>query len=197
MAFDTNAALRTLLGLEPDATEADIQAAMEAQQDDEPDEQVTTTGDSGEDEADDATGSPGDSGSTTGEPSATVVPEGAVLVDASAWARVQQDATRGAAARAAQISAERTAFLDAAQREGRITRTSRLKHWEPMLRLGGDPERLARETIGSFPKNHAVPVDEVGYGDDTANIDAASSYDMSWLTPNERTRVNAARGTER
>lgn len=190
MAFDQNAALRTLLGLEPDASDEDVQAALEQRENDEPDEEVTTTGDQTEEETE-------DSGETVAPASPAEVPEGAVLVDASAWSQVQRDAAAGRQARQEQVSAERTSYLDTAQREGRITRASRA-NWAAQLALGGEAERLARQTVASFPKNTAVPVEELGHAtDDAVNGLAGSDYPENWLTPNERARVAAARGTER
>lgn len=194
MAFDANAALREMLGLDPDAPDSDVETAFEQREDDTPDEDVTGTGsedDTGDDSSTVDGGQPDGNGDTaTGAPA---VPEGAVLVDASAWRTVQDQARQGAAAAARQTKEDREAFLAQAKRDGRITQASEA-NWRAQLELGGQAEKLARQTIASFPKNTAVPVSELGHGGTGEDQDTGSAYPEGWLTPIERQRVLSARG---
>ena len=60
------------------------------------------------------------------------------------------------------------------------------------------PDAALRASLATFITRAAVPVEELGHAtDDAVNGLAGSDYPENWLTPNERARVAAARGTER
>ena len=104
---------------------------------------------------------------------APAVPEGAVVVDAAAFADLQAAAAAGATARAEQNAARRDGIIAAAIQEGRIGPASR-DTWRAHLDKDEDG---AKALLESLPKN-TIPVTEIGRSDE---VEADSTaYPAHW-----------------
>jgi hypothetical protein len=98
----------------------------------------------------------------------TVVPDGAMLVDAAAFARLQEDAAQGAAAREQQTRERRDQIVATAVREGRIAPAARTT-WRAQLDANEDGTAAL---LASLPKN-TIPVTELGYTADNDDPESA------------------------
>lgn len=162
---DLSDELRTRLGLDADADDAAILAALDAR---------VSTGD-GDDGNDD--GGENDGGNAESAPAAPVagqsnaLPDGAVVIDAEQLAALRSAAEAGAAARAQQQNEARAAVLNKAIREGKFP-PSRREHYAKLLEA--DPEGTAAFIDSLAPG--VVPVNEVGYG--ISNADRGESDDV-------------------
>lgn len=96
------------------------------------------------------------------------LPEGAVVIDATVLAGLQENARLSADARAAQDTARRDAIVATALREGRITSASR-DTWRAELDTN---EAGTTALLASMAKN-TVPVEEIGNSDTITSSDAA------------------------
>lgn len=105
-------------------------------------------------------------------------PEGAVVLDAAAYAELRENAAQGAQARAEQVAARRDAVVASALREGRITSDSR-DRWR--AQLDKDEEGITT-LLESFPKNTATPVTELGHADTVTNAEDALYAAAGWGT---------------
>lgn len=96
------------------------------------------------------------------------LPEGIVTVDANLWAETQENARRGAEARAQQDKDRRDGIIAKALADGRISPTSK-DHFRKML---DTDEAGTTAALASLQENRALPVDEIGNAigepDDTA-----------------------------
>lgn len=101
-------------------------------------------------------------------PAAASVTENTVVMDAAAFAELQQNAQLGAAARAEQTNDRRDSIVDRALEEGRIAPASRAT-WREAL---DENEERTAALLNTFPKN-TVPVDVIGHSDDVLDGDAA------------------------
>jgi ATP-dependent protease ClpP protease subunit len=101
------------------------------------------------------------------------VPEGAIVVDAAAFAELQRSAAAGVTALEAIDSARRDGIIDAAIREGRIAPAAR-DTWRPQLDTN---ESGAVAILATLPKN-TVPVTEIGHAD--VSTEADDSYPANW-----------------
>jgi ATP-dependent protease ClpP protease subunit len=99
----------------------------------------------------------------------TTLPEGVVAMDAAALQELQAQAALGAQARAQQESDRRDAIVKDALKEGRITAASSAD-WR--ARLDKDEDEFTK-VLASFPKNSAMPTDEIGHSDKVTDADDA------------------------
>lgn len=87
---------------------------------------------------------------------------GTIVVDAAAFAQLQANAAQGVAAFEAQQSAERTALVSAAVKDGRIAPAGR-EAWLTALSTGPDGARKATaDALAALPKN-TIPVAPIGH----------------------------------
>jgi ATP-dependent protease ClpP protease subunit len=100
-------------------------------------------------------------------------PEGTIIVDAAAFASLQQSAQAGVTALAAQDSDRRDGIVNAAIKEGRIAPSARTK-WRAHL---DRDETSAAELLSTLPKN-TIPVTEIGKSDEPGESD--SLYANAW-----------------
>lgn len=103
---------------------------------------------------------------------AAALPEGTVAIDATVLAQLQQNAQRGAEARAEQDKARRDGIVANALKTGRITAASK-DDWR--ARLDKDETGFA-EVLAGLPEN-TVPVDEIGHASAVVEDDA---YPAHW-----------------
>lgn len=136
------AKLRDALGLTPDASDIEVQAALAASG-------VTPTA----------------APATVTPPPAPAVPEGLVLVDAEQLAALQVAATSGAEARAQQLTDRREQLVTAAVQSGRIA-PARRDHW--ISQLAADP---GAETVLASLAPGLIPVSASGYAGEADNED--------------------------
>jgi hypothetical protein len=105
-------------------------------------------------------------------PASAALPEGLVAVDASVLAQLQQNAQRGAEARAEQDKERREGLIATALTTGRIT-TASADEWRS--RLAKDESGFAA-VLASLPEN-IVPVEEIGHASAVVTDDA---YPAHW-----------------
>lgn len=105
---------------------------------------------------------------TTKAKAGTVVPEGALVVDKAAYAKLQDDATAGRKAMESIDATRRDGIIADALKTGRITAESKDK-WR--AQLDNDEEGIAA-IIASMPAN-TVPVEEIGHADNLTSADDA------------------------
>lgn len=104
------------------------------------------------------------------------VPEGMVLVDAKAWATVQETTTAMKARLEDEAKARKTNSIEAAVRAGKIEK-SRMEFWS--TKWDADPEGTA-QTLASLQS--VLPVTEIGHGGGGDDIDPAvtQGYPEGW-----------------
>ena len=103
---------------------------------------------------------------------AAALPEGTVAIDSTVLAQLQQNAQRGAEARAEQDKARRDGIVADALKTGRITSASK-DDWR--ARLDKDETGYA-DVLSSLPEN-TVPVEEIGHASAVVDDDA---YPAHW-----------------
>lgn len=193
--------LRASLGLSEDATEKEVAAALKEAQEllasdsDEEDEESDEDEDEDEDgddddepaEDDDDDADEDDDDEPTGDDD---VEAGTVRVDAGTLKELKKNSDMGVKARKTQLKKEREDALTAAVKDGKFPR-GRKSHWRKLWK--NDPEGT-KAAIDGLEKN-LIPVDERGSSeqDDVEGGDGAGTYDPSWLSPNERQRIDAAK----
>lgn len=191
--------LRASLGLSEDATEKEVAAALkeasellasdsdedddESDEDDDEDEEV----DDDEDDEDSDDDDEDDDDAPGGDDD---VEAGTVRVDKGTLDELKKNSDMGVKARKEQLKKEREDELSAAVKAGKFPR-ARKGHWRKLWK--NDPEGT-KAAIGELEPN-LVPVDERGSGesDDVEAGDGAGTYDSSWLSPDERQRIAAAK----
>lgn len=182
----TDEALRRL-GLEPGASEEDINAAilqLNAQQDEggtdgNEDSQPETPSDdpaaqpatAPEEEAPEGTESEG----TTPESSTAQIPEGMTLIDEATLSELRQGVAAARQLQDRESERERNAFLDQAVRAGKFPR-SRRGHYEKLWAADADG---TRQLIDSLAEG-VVPVDETGSPGGEADPAVQAAYPDSW-----------------
>ncbi|MSS84975.1 peptidase [Actinomycetaceae bacterium WB03_NA08] len=97
-----------------------------------------------------------------------VLPEGAIVVDETAYAQLQDDAAAGRKAMDTIDAQRRDSIIADALKSGRITAESKDK-WR--AQLDNDEEGITA-IIASMPKN-TVPVEEIGHSDSLTSADDA------------------------
>ena len=102
-------------------------------------------------------------------PAVAALPEGAVVVDATVLAELQQNARQGAEARAEQDRTRRDGIVATALREGRITAVSQ-DTWRKQL---DENEAGTSALLASLAQNAAVPVAEIGHSDTLTSAEDA------------------------
>lgn len=105
---------------------------------------------------------------------AAVLPAGIVTVDANLWAETQENARRGAEARAQQDKDRRDGIIAKALEDGRISPTSSA-HFRTML---DDNEAGTTAALASLQPNTALPVDEIGHA--VGEADDSTAYPAHW-----------------
>lgn len=148
--------IRTRLGLDADADDAAVLAALDAQ--------MST----------DAPAAPAAEPAAPAAPAAEPVnalPDGAVMIDAEQLAELRNAAAAGAAARAQQQNEARAAILNNAIRDGKFP-PARREHYAKLLEAD---EEGTRALIDSLEPG-LVPVAELGYG--MSNSDRGESDDI-------------------
>jgi len=194
------ARLRKRLDLSEDATEEQIAAALEAEEDDGGDEGEQGKDGAGADdgkggeggdvgESDDGSGEGGESGKDGGEgnPPAEASDDTTVPVDRTVLSELQANSKLGVEAREQQVAERRETILKAALEDGKITPASR-SAWESKLKAA--PEATEAE-LDALPKG-LVPVDgEVGHGGSTTDQTAVEAADMEAMFPGHSTRKAA------
>ncbi len=105
-------------------------------------------------------------------------PENTVVVDAAAFAELQQHAADGRAARDEQIAVRRDGIVAQALADGRIAPAARTE-WRAAL--DRDEDGTSR-ILATLPKN-TVPVEEIGHADTTEGIDALAAA-AGWTEEN-------------
>lgn len=139
-------------------------------------------------------------GEPTEEPTEPTGDSLTVTVDRQTWEQTQTQAAQGAEARRTQLTAERTALVEAAVTDGRIAPASR-RSWLTALteaaRRGAEAQE--RAALTSLERGR-VPLDPIGDGREpgdgsTAEVgeDGLLPAHLSTLTPNERARIAARR----
>lgn len=123
---------------------------------------------------------------TVTETQAPSIPEGMVLVDAEIFEQVRQQAQQGAAVASRLGEQERDHFLDDAIRAGKFP-PSRREHY--LAAWTGDAEGT-RALVASLSPG-LVPTTARGTAG-ASSTQAAIDYDKNWLTPAERSRVEAS-----
>jgi len=101
------------------------------------------------------------------QPTTTAAPDGAVIIDANAWAEVQAAAQDGRAARAEQDKTRRDRIVDDAVNDGRIPPASR-EGWRKQL---DTDENGIKTLLAGFPTN-TVPVKPLGHSDEPSADDS-------------------------
>lgn len=104
------------------------------------------------------------------------IPEGVQMIDSAVLADLQAAAAQGVEARAEQTRTRREGILNAAQKDGRITPTSR-ESWANML---AKDEEGTVKVLDLLPTNTAMPITEIGLSDEIANADAALEDAAGW-----------------
>jgi ATP-dependent protease ClpP protease subunit len=102
---------------------------------------------------------PKDEGQPQREPVAASLPEGVVAIERGVLDELRRDAAAGAAARAEQVRARRTALVDAAAEAGKIRASDRTR-WLTNLEL--DPETY-EDVLAKLEPGLAVNTSERGY----------------------------------
>lgn len=103
------------------------------------------------------------------------LPEGTVLVDEQRMADLEAEVALSRTERTQRTASDRDAFIASAVSDGRIPR-ARAEFWRGKL---DENEEIAMAAINEFPKGTAAPVGEVGYA--AGEAEQSSSYDPSWL----------------
>lgn len=118
--------------------------------------------------------------------------ESTTTVDAAAFRQLQEDARLGREAREQQITARRKGRVKAAIQAGKIP-PSRREHYEKLMAADEEgTSSLLDELQGGV-----IPVELVGQATVDAGVAGVSDdYPVSWLSPDERARVHAARQQE-
>lgn len=187
--------LRASLGLKADATDAEVAAAFkeaqdilasdESEEDEESEDDEDEDGEEEEDEDGDGEEEDDDDGDGDGE-----VDAGTTTIDKATLAQLKANSDMGVKARKEQLKKEREDELSAAVKAGKFPR-ARKGHWRGLWK--SDPEgtkaAIAKLEPGLIPVSEA---DEANAGDDETQ--AGAGYDPSWLSPAERSRINAANG---
>ena len=101
------------------------------------------------------------------------LPEGVVTIDATVLAQLQDNAKRGAEARAEQDKARRDGLIATALSKGQITSAS-AEGWRKRLE---ENETLIASAIAALPEN-TVPVEEIGHASAVVGDDDA--YPAHW-----------------
>lgn len=101
------------------------------------------------------------------------LPEGVVAIDATVLAQLQDNAKRGAEARAEQDKARRDGLIATALSKGQITSAS-AEGWRKRLE---ENETLIASAIAALPEN-TVPVEEIGHASAVVGDDDA--YPAHW-----------------
>lgn len=186
--------LRASLGLAEDASDKEVKAKLEElkasaeekppadppkDDDDKPKDDDEESADEGDDDDDD-------------DDDADVEARG-VLIDKDAHEQLKSDAAAGREARETQLSDDRETYLDKAVRAGKFPPASR-EAYAAQLAKGGEIEKSTKAFIDKLAAN-TVPVNELGESP-SDDVEAGSGYDESWLTPQERSRIRAARDGE-
>jgi len=142
--------IRDSLGLAEDATDEEVIAKGQELREAAEAEEETTETEGAEETAE-----------TPAEPvAASAGNENGVTVDKAAFEQVQAEAKEGRAARAAQLSAERTSIIDGAVKVGKFPPSAAAAYRE-QLDKGGEIEASTRTFIDGLPEN-TVPVTEIG-----------------------------------
>lgn len=191
-------ALRARLGvgkdvLPDDATEEQINAALEADPPEEEKPQVDPLDDEHDDVDDEDDSDDDDEDDDTDDDDGDVKATRGVTLDKDAHAQLKQEASEGREARKEQLKVGRKGYLDKAQAKGKFPPAAR-KAYAKQLAKGGEIEKATKEFIDALPDN-TVPVEEIGDGAADTEL-ASSAYDESWLTPAERRRIKAAKEGE-
>lgn len=179
----TDDALRRL-GLEPGATEEDINAAILAQVQEASTEETPPVA---EEETPPVTGEetpPGDAGEE--EPPAqttTEIPDGMTLIDEATLTELREGAVAARSLQEKETTRERDTYLDNAVKAGKFPR-SRRDHYVKLY--AADPEGT-RSLIDSLAKG-VVPVEETGTAGGESDPAVQAAYPDSW-----KPSVNAAR----
>lgn len=145
------------LGLEPDASDDDVRAAL--------DKLIGASGDAESDESDGSDEQTDESGTVTSgkELAAAVAKAGLVMMDPTQVEKLKSDAAAGAQARATQILEAHAKVVDEAIAKGKIADTPdnpRRAHWLTLMKA--DPEGT-RALLDSIPAEMAVPMTEMGH----------------------------------
>lgn len=156
------------LGLEPDATDEEVLAALDKQL------AGSDTDDEGSGSAadPDTAGADTESASSGKELAAAAAKAGLVLMDPAQVSKLQTDAAAGALARETQIAEAHAKVVDAAIGAGKIT-APRRDHFLTLMKA--DPDGTAA-LLDSIPAETAVPMTEVGHGTE-AQASAATAED--------------------
>lgn len=180
------AQLRRHLGLPEDATEDQINEALEAQADDEQEENddETSTQEGGE-SGDQPSESGGEGGGSAPEPG-TQAASGTVAVDSATLSQLQRDAALGRQAFEERRLEARDTFLSAAVKQGKFP-PARLQHWKEAWER--DPEGI-KAAIDQMPAG-LIPVAPLG----SAPLQEGGNepmYPSHWLPEVERQRNGGA-----
>lgn len=167
-------ALRSHLGLDEDASEEQINAALSAEPE--------GSGESGDDP--EPEGEPKGTEQTP-EPVAASADSPTMTVDRGAFEELQRQAREGAEARAEQVRQEREATLSAAVKAGKIAPASR-EAWA--AKLSAEPEATKAE-LEALPEG-LVPVEETGAAGDPTAL-SADAYPDHWLPELKAQRAGA------
>ena len=183
--------LRKKLGLPSDATEEQLEAALDqlvsaTEGDEEEDEGTSVTPPAdGDDDADSDDDTDEETNEDTEPPTPTVA-SGAVTIDPETLAQLQADAVAGRVARKQQIDAERKTFMEAAVKDGKFP-PSRIKHYSALHEK--DPK--GTEDFINQLASGVIPVTERGANppSDDEQVTASTDYPAAWLSPKELERV--------
>jgi len=118
------------------------------------------------------------------------LPEGTIVVDRETWETVARQASEGAALAASTRDQERDRFLNDAIKAGKFP-PSRRQHYLDAWTADAEGTRGLIDSL----QPGLVPVEARGTAtapNEQERIAAEGTYDQSWLTPAERSRVERA-----
>jgi hypothetical protein len=183
--------LRAAIGLPESASDEEVKERLKTLKADDGTEAPPPPAPDPDEESEDE--DEGDDGDTETEtPPAEPAAPSTTTVDAAAFRQLQEDARLGREAREQQITARRKGRVKAAIAAGKIP-PSRREHYEKLM--SADEEGTA--ALLDELQAGVIPVELVGQATVDAGVSGHDdSYPVSWLSPDERARVNAARKQE-
>lgn len=170
--------IRSRLGLPEDADDAAVLAALDGRVGTPATSPTQPDDDGGDTDVDEPAAQPDKELVAAATPQRPAIPEGAVLVEASALEEMKRNARLGAEAHERQRVADRDRFISAAQDAGKFA-PARLAHW--VKAWEADPEGT-QATLESLEPGLVVPVAAAGYtGTGSEQADAISeAEDAEW-----------------
>lgn len=172
--------IRERLGLPEDATDEQVFAELDKLKGEDPAPEPTPEGDPVPEPV--AEGDP-----VVPEPEPAPVQAGIRTLDEGTYQRLIKGAETVEKLTATNRTNERDAEIKAATDDGRIP-PARKEHWEAQFKADYDGAMAMLKSLSPG----TIPVSERGSSASGEAVDASAAYDQSWLSPQERARVEAA-----